>query len=309
MTGSAVSVTPTIRRRKTVRKLLILLSTGLLALGLAGSAGAAPLNWEGTWTLDMGDFGTGSTTGGGVATINASSGGVPAHLSTLRLAGSRGHVTGTWTNLITDPESAGNGLAALKFEEVQGGTGTWAPISGGAASTAALTRNQVPTYGFVKVCLLSTECTQFLGIPFTGPTTVNGVPGTGIKGIGIGGLLTLGGYGGVRMSLLQAPWTIKTATVVDQITTTGGSRIYTWLVYKGWAHAPASTTSSTAQPGGVIQLIAPQQVETNLQYGSNDQVGTAAIFVIRFIPEPGLLLLMGSGVAGLALLGRKRWRK
>jgi hypothetical protein len=276
---------------------------------MAGSASAAVLNWEGTWELDMNDMGRGSTTGGGVATINGSSGGIPAHLSTLRLAASRGQYTGTWTNFVTDPETAANAIAALKFENVQGGTGVWGPISGGVASTSALTQNKVPTYGFVKVCLLSTTCTSFLGVPFTAPTTVNGVPGTGIKGIGIGGLLTLGGYGGIRMSLHQAPWTIKTATVIDQITTTGGSRIFTHLVYKGWAHAPASTTSSTAQPGGVIQLIAPQQVETNLALGSNDKVGTAAIFVIRFIPEPGLLLLVGSGVAGLALLGRRRWRK
>jgi len=292
-----------------VRRLFILFSTGLLALGMAGSASAAVLNWEATWTLDMGDFGEGSTTGGGVATVNSSAGGIPNHLDTLRFAPSRGHVTGTWTNLITDPETAGNGIAALKFEGVQGGTGTLSPISGGAASAGGLIKNTMPTYGFVKVCLLSTVCTVHLGIPFTEATTVNGVPGTGINGIGIGGLLTLGGYGGIRMSLQQSPWTIKTGTVLDQITTTGGSRIMTEQTYKGWAHAPASTTSSTAQPSGMVQLVAPQQVATNLPMGSNDKVGTGAIFVIRFIPEPGLLLLVASGVTGLALLGRARMRR
>jgi hypothetical protein len=30
--------------------------------------------------------------------------------------------------------------------------------------------------------------------------------------------------------------------------------------------------------------------------------------VLRFVPEPGLLLLLGSGVAGLAALGRRRIR-
>jgi hypothetical protein len=160
----------------------------------------------------------------------------------------------------------------------------------------------------VKICLLSTECTQYIGIPFTAPTTVNGVPGTDIKGIGIGGLLTIGGYGGIRFSLQQAPWTVKTATVMDQITTTGGSRIFTPVTYKGWAHAPASTTSSTAQPGGMVQLVTPQQVTTNLPLGSSDKVASGAFFLIRFIPEPGLLLLLASGVAGLALLGRRRFR-
>ena len=290
-----------------MRKLFVLVSTGLLVLGMAGSASSAVLNWEGTWTLDMGDFGEGSTTGGGVATVNSSAGGVPAHLNTLRLASSRGQVTGTWTNLITDPETTGpNGIAALQFIGVQGGTGTFAPISGGAA---ALTLSKMPTYGLVKVCLLSTACTNSLNVPFTAPTTVNGVPGTGIKGIGIGGMLTLGGYGGIRMSLQQAPWTIKTATVIDQITTIGNNRIFTEQTYKGWVHAPGSTTSSTAQPSGMVQLVAPQQVSTNLPMGSNDKVGTGAIFVIRFIPEPGLLLLVASGVTGLALLGRARMRR
>mgnify|MGYP000175699932 CR=1 FL=1 len=38
-------------------------------------------------------------------------------------------------------------------------------------------------------------------------------------------------------------------------------------------------------------------------------LATAVILVIRFIPEPGLLLLLGSGVAGLVLLGRRRMRQ
>jgi hypothetical protein len=276
---------------------------------MSGIASAAPLNWEGTWTLDMGDFGEGSITGGGVATVNSSAGGVPAHLSTLRLAGSRGQVAGSFTNFVTDPETAGQGIAAIIWEGAQGGTGTFGPISGGVASTASFTKNAVPTYGFVKICLLSTECTQYLGIPFTGPTTVNGVPGTDIKGIGIGGMLTIGGYGGIRFSLIYDPWTVKTATLIDQITTPGGSRIFTTQTYKGWAHAPASTTSSTAQPSGVVQLIAPEQVMTNLPLGSSDKIATAAMFVIHFIPEPGLLLLLGSGVVGLALLGHRRFRR
>ena len=155
-----------------MRKLFVLFSTGLLVLGTAGIASAAALNWEGTWTLDMGDFGEGSTTGGGVATVNSSAGGIPAHLDTLRFAARRGQITGTWINIITDPDTAANGIAAISYDGVQGGTGTFGPISGGAASTAVLTKNTMPTYGFVKLCLLSTACTDYLGIPFTAPTTV-----------------------------------------------------------------------------------------------------------------------------------------
>jgi hypothetical protein len=80
-------------------------------------------------------------------------------------------------------------------------------------------------------------------------------------------------------------------------------------VAKGWAHAPASTTTSTAQISGAVQLVTPNQVVTNLPLGSSDKMGSFVITVIHFIPEPGLLLLLGSGVAGLAFLGRRRMLK
>ena len=161
-----------------------------------------------------------------------------------------------------------------------------------------------------KICLLSTACSQYLNMPFTRPTTVNGVPGTGITAVGVGGLITAGGYGGIRISLEAAPWTIKTTSVVDQITTpTGGSRVFTTQTYKGWAHAPASTTSSTAQPSGVVQLVTPGHITSNIPLGSNDKLAGMYITVMRFIPEPGLLLLLGSGVVALGLLGWRRMGK
>ena len=123
----------------------------------------------------------------------------------------------------------------------------------------------------------------------------------------MGGLITAGGYGGIRISLQAAPWTIKTTTVVDQITT-GGTRVFTPQTAKGWAHAPVSTTSSTAQPSGVVQLVTPGQITSNIPLGSNDKLSAMVIMVLHFVPEPGLLLLLGSGVVGLGLLGWRRRR-
>jgi hypothetical protein len=82
----------------------------------------------------------------------------------------------------------------------------------------------------------------------------------------------------------------------------------TWVA-KGWAHAPVSTTTSTAQPSGMVQLVTPNQIVTNSTLGSNEKKGSFVILVIRFIPEPGMVLLLCSGVAGLALLGRRRMRQ
>ena len=293
-----------------MRKLFALVASGFLVLGMAGAASAAPLNWTGTSTVLLGDFPDGILTGGGVATINGSSGVVPAHLNTLRLAASRGQIQGSFTRVVTDPDTLPNGVYALIYDDVGGLTGTHGEISGGVASTSAGPGGNVPIHGVVKICILSYACDTSLDLVLSQPTTVNGVPGTGNKGVGVGGIITAGGYGGIRISLEAAPWTVKTRTSIDQITTPTNEtkRIFTTWVAKGWAHGPGSTTTSTAQPSGVVQLITPNQVVTNLPLGSSDKLGSFVITVIHFIPEPGLLLLLGSGVAGLAILGRRRMR-
>jgi hypothetical protein len=282
---------------------------GLLALAVAGSAGAAPLNYEGTVALLLGEFGWQPLPGGGVTTVNGSSGIMGGHLNTLRIAGSRGGPTGNFINVVTDPEGVGNGVAGLSYIGIEFGTGTLAPISGAAASDANLTQNVLPLRGLVKVCILTSSCETFLPLVLTQPIlSVNGAT-TGVKGVGIGGLITIGGgTNPIRMSIQAAPWTIKTRTVYDHITTAGGNQIFTPIVMKGFAHAPASATTDTVQPGGVVQLVSPSQVETNLPFGSNAKQSSGQILLIHFIPEPGLLLLLGSGVVGLALLGRKRLR-
>jgi hypothetical protein len=299
-------------------------------IGAVGAAEARPLNWAGTVTTITGTLPGIPISGGGVATVNGSSGPIPAHLQALRLAASRGNVTGTATNIITDPETAGNGIAAIV---VQGalGTGTLAPISGAVASTTTLTQRTMPLGGVAKICLLSTVCTDFLPLLLTQPTTngarfqINtatpnqltvgglqgkklGVPGTGVKGVGIGGLITVGGESAIRISLEAAPWTVKTATAIDQTDDNTGAGAFHNVTRMGFAHGPSSGTTSTAQPSGVLQIVTPNQVRTNLTLGSNVKVGILGELLVHFVPEPGLLLLLGSGIAGLLLLGHRRAR-
>jgi hypothetical protein len=287
-----------------MRKLLRLSITAIAVLGLVGSASAAPLNWEGTTILKLGDFPEAVILGGGVATINDSAGSLPGHLESLRVSASRGNVETSFTQFVTDPETVGNQIAAIQYVGVEGGTGTFQPISGFLASTAVEFNGVVPVRGLVKLCLFSTVCSSFAAINLT-TTSANQT-----IGIGIGGLLTvtiLGGF--ARLSIEAVPWQLKTGTVIDHITTpTNEQQTFIDITFMGFAHGPDSVTTSTADVGGVVQLVSPTQVRTDLPNGSNQKVGAGQTLFIRFIPEPGMLLLIGSGVAGLALLGRRRMR-
>ena len=290
-----------------MRNLLSWFAAASMLFVAVGSANAAPLNWEGTSFVVLGDLSAIESLGGGVATINNSSGSLPAHLQTLRLKGSRGGVADTVTVLVTDPETAGNNIFAI-IVEAELGTGTFGGISGAVASTSVLTRNQLPIRGVAKICLMDTTCNTLLELLLTVPTTVNGVPGSGVIGLGVGGLITVGD-GTIAISMTGAPWTVKTVTAMDQITTMLGNTTFTIVTAKGFAHAPSSGTTSTAELSGVVQMVTPVQIVTNLSLGSSAKLGGSVSLLIHFIPEPGLLMLLGSGVVGLALLGSRRMRK
>jgi hypothetical protein len=284
----------------------------MLVLGVSFSASAERLNVLGTLSTQIGtDLPTLTNTFEGVAVLNGSGGGIPAHLSTLTLAGS--NVIGATTAMvqITDPNVAANGIATIRIQ-AELGTGALAPISGAVASTSpTLTKNILPLRGLAKVCLLSTACGLFLPLELTQPTNTT-TPSPAIKGVGIGGLLTIGKGSLINISIEAAPWTIKQSTKIDQISTPmtpAGFKFFINVANAGWAHDPNSATTTTAQPSGAVQLISPMQIRTNLAAGTSVKLSLFSVLNLHFVPEPGMLLLLGSGVAGLVLLGRHRMRK
>jgi hypothetical protein len=151
--------------------------------------------------------------------------------------------------------------------------------------------------GFTRVCLLTADCATNISL--------NATTNNGNTGLGIGGLLTVGKFGQVRISMVNGPWTLGTWSGISQ--TKEGN--FKTVSATGWVHGAASSNSSTAAPSGAIQLIAPQQISVSGIAGNSTATTLFARLTLHFIPEPGLLLLIGAGVVGLGLLGRDRMKK
>jgi hypothetical protein len=95
----------------------------------------------------------------------------------------------------------------------------------------------------------------------------------------------------VKITVIGSPWTTGTAMVAD-------------VTLTGEAHGPGSQTSSTAQASGFVRLVTPVFVSTNIP--ASAVVPVFAFIDLHFVPEPGTLLLLSSGIAGLVLFGRSR---
>lgn len=255
----------------------------------APAAQAAVLQFQGAIELELGTLPPVPVTGTGLATVNGSGG--LGHLNTLELDGG---ITGGAVVPITDPIVTAGGIVEIRATGTLG-AGVLGNISGALQNTQlGLTQNTLPVIGQARICLLYSGCNSgSITLPFTN---------NGTQGFGLGGLVTAGGSGTIRVSVLAAPWTMKTRTLSNR-TDNGG---ITFPASAGFAHGPASLTSSTALTSGVVQLVTPLQVTTTGIPGNNDKIALFGRLKLHFIPEPGLLLLLASGVGLLAVFGSRR---
>jgi hypothetical protein len=136
----------------------------------------------------------------------------------------------------------------------------------------------MPVLGTTKVCLYG-ACGSSVNISnLTVPLTV----------VGQGGQVTV--MGAVNLTVRGAPWTTGTAAI-GTLTQMGG----------------VSPLSNTGAPSGNLTLVTPIFISTNI--GAFSIVPAFATLNLHFVPEPGTLVLIGSGIAGLVAIGRSRARK
>lgn len=112
---------------------------------------------------------------------------------------------------------------------------------------------------------------------------------------------------GPRAGQTGIGFTLQITPFEDSVPTASGEN---GVVAVAVAGTTSFTTASGAPTPGVNQvtLIAPVHIDAST-LTSNPPVPGLGVQTLRYVPEPGTMLLLGSAVAGLLVVGRKRMKR
>jgi hypothetical protein len=256
-----------------------------LAIGVAGSAGAATLPFTGTLSLQLQSVVPALVVPGAGTAQLVDDGSF--HLLSFGLAG------GTFGPAsLSVPLTNNSTLDSVRMTGVANLAGSFGGISGGPPGGGPMGLS-----GLAKFCGLGFATCNQNSVPM--PLT----PTAGGAGFGIGGTAT--STGPVRITMRNAPWALGQPVVTLH---TPGSTFSTPTLPGGFAHGPASLTSSTAQPSGALQLVTVTKVYSSLT-GAFPEMELHGVLTLHFVPEPGTLVLLATGVAAFSFYGRGKRRR
>jgi hypothetical protein len=273
-----------------MRKLFGFLAAAVFAVGVAAPASAAVVPFSGNITIFIGPLPGLPVPGAGLMTINGSAGyGKPVtHLSVPG---------GAFATALTIPLPNVFPIVQLKvaafnnpvasFSSGAAPCGTPHPLvtcSGGAAIHG---RSGIGGSAFVGIFGTAGSPGANLTIP--------------LAVAGAGSMFNATSSLGITVMLSGAGWTTGTASVVNP-------QLLTTVTQMG-GQGPNVPTGGGNSAGSIV-MVSPLQVYNNATGG---YLPSFAVWTLNYlkpaVPEPGVLLLLGSGVVGLAVYGRRKMKK
>ncbi len=256
----------------------------------AGTANAAPIPANLSLTVTIQNIGSVAIAGTGIVSVTGGSLSVPAALSLA-----------TTINLPVTTTTAVVSVIGKKGIDQLAATFSPAGVPAAELCPAGLTPRACVTGGGT------------LGGPMalSGTVSVNLGGGViipinlGAALVGLGGTTTQPPVTGFFFE--NGVWTNGTA-VIQFTTVTTGTTLVLGMTFSSMGTVAQTVTamgSGTAlSPGNTVTLVTPTFV---LALGN--KLPVFATFTVQLIPEPGTLLLLGTGIVGLAAVGRRKARK
>jgi len=153
-----------------------------------------------------------------------------------------------------------------------------------------------------------------------GTAHMSGTPNAVTQAVGLGApaKIKLGSVGGatlIALTPVAGAAGVNAFTVLNiPVTVTGFAWTAGQVVIAGLTNSPVvggsgtrSFTGSSQTAGGVLTtltLVSPSKITVG--GAATSTTASFSTLTLHFLPEPGTLLLLGAGLAGLGLLGRRR---